>query len=221
MDCPVANPTLQLLLDAIQRQEHDVAEHSRRVQSIALSLGRRMALDEESLTLLSAGALLHDLGKFLVPVELLRLPRPLTRRELAIMREHPDRSAALCAAMPWLSTVRPIVRAHHERLDGSGYPDGLRGTAIPLLAQIVQLADISDALLSHRSYKPPMRLDHVSDILRAEAASGWHDRSLTGLCIAVLEEPQHQIAYTSPPPDGGRPLWHLDPSLPLFSSCSR
>jgi putative two-component system response regulator len=214
------DPRTRLLLAALRQQEQHVTDHSRRVQRIALALGRRLSLDPDSLTLLSASAVLHDLGKFLVPGDLLAKPGPLTRRERDIMTEHAALTGWLCEGLPWLTPAIPIVRAHHERLDGSGYPDGLTGSQVPLLAQIVQLADISDALLSPRSYKPAFPLDQAAETLLEEARRGWRDRALVDECLAVLE----QVMAPAPPMEldpccRGSALTALDPHS--FFSFSR
>jgi len=128
------DPAVSALLRTIRRQESHVQQHNQRVVRVAVSLGKRLSLDHASLTVLTAGALLHDLGKFLVPAGILNKPGRLSRREWEIMREHPLHSQQLCEALPWLEVALPIIRAHHERLDGSGYPDRLAGSKIPLLA---------------------------------------------------------------------------------------
>jgi HD-GYP domain-containing protein (c-di-GMP phosphodiesterase class II) len=191
------NPRLRLLLTAIQRQEGHVADHSRRTQQIVLALGERLSLDDGALALLSTAAVLHDLGKFLVPVDILNKPGPLTRRERDIMMEHAQLSAWLCKELPWLHPVLPIVRGHHERLNGSGYPDKLAGSQIPLLTQILQLADVSDALLSPRPYRAACSLDQTAHILKTEAQRNWRDHTLTDTCLTILDHPTTEDSYVS------------------------
>jgi putative two-component system response regulator len=180
------NPLIVRLVRAIRYQEAHVSRHSRRVHAMAMTLGRRLSLDLESLDILAAATLFHDLGKFLIPQPILNKRGPLTRREWAIMREHPDLGRELCRALPWLHRVVPVIAAHHERLDGGGYPEGLSGSRIPLLAQITQLADVTDALLSARAYKPPFPLHRTLEILHDEAQRGWRDRTLTDEWVRVL-----------------------------------
>src|SRR5690606_37002025 len=119
--------------------------HCERIDSYAVGLGRRLGLATEDLAALHRGGFLHDIGKIAVPDAVLFKPGPLTPEELAIMRMHPVVGDQLCGNLRSLARVRPIVRHHHERLDGSGYPDGLRGDRIPLLAQIVSVVDVFDA----------------------------------------------------------------------------
>lgn len=207
------NPRMRLLITAIQRQEAHVTNHSRRVQQIAMALGRRLSLDQDALKLLDTAAVLHDLGKFLIPVEILNKPGPLTRRERNIMEEHAQIGEWLCQELPWLHPVLSIVRGHHERLDGSGYPDGLAGSQIPLITQILQLADVSDALLSQRPYRAALSLDQTAHILNTEAQRGWRDHTLTDTCLTVLNDLYPvKPAAASPPSNNGGFLCLTSPS---------
>jgi len=192
------DPRRRLLLTALQRQNADVTDHSRRVQRLAMAFGARLSLDHDALELLDIAAALHDLGKFLIPAEILNKSGPLTRRERDIMEEHAQISEWLCQELPWLHLVCPFVRGHHERLDGRGYPDGLTGSQIPLLTQILQLADVSDALLSPRPYRAALPLDQMTHILKTEAQRGWRDRTLTDTCLTVLEHLSLKPAAVSP-----------------------
>lgn len=216
------DPRIRLLITAIQRQEAHVTDHSRRVQRIAMALGTRLSLDQDALKLLSAAAVLHDLGKFLIPAAILNKPSPLSKRERDIMIEHAQISEWLCQELSWLHPVLPIVRGHHERLDGSGYPDGLLGSQIPLLTQIIQLADVSDALLSLRPYRAALSFEHTADILKTEAQRGWRDHTLTDTCLTVLND-LYSVKPTaaSPPSNNGgflcltspSPSYELEPTL--------
>lgn len=216
------DPRIRLLITAIQRQEAHVTDHSRRVQRLTMAFGARLSLDQDALKLLGAAAVLHDLGKFLVPAEILNKPGPLSRRERDIMIAHPQISEWLCQGLPWLHPVLPIVRGHHERLDGSGFPDGLLGSQIPLITQIVQLADVSDALLSQRPYRAALSLDQTAHILNTEAQRGWRDRTLTRTCLTVLNDlyPVKPAAASPPSNNGGflcltspSPSYELEPTL--------
>jgi len=103
-------------------------------------------------------------------------PGPLTTAELALMKKHPDIGDSLCAPLQSLRSVRPIIRCHHERLDGSGYPQGLRGDEVPLLAQIVGICDVYDALTSHRPYRPALTSEEAARHLLEDAAAGKFKR---------------------------------------------
>jgi putative nucleotidyltransferase with HDIG domain len=141
--------------------------HSERVASFAYGVGRVLGLNRTDLMTVRVGAYLHDVGKTRVPHEILNKPGPLTPTEFAVIKRHPEWGVDLLetAEFPW--DVLPIVRWHHEKLDGSGYPDGLQGDEIPLAAQIICVADVYDALTTDRSYRPartkPMTLSIMRD----------------------------------------------------------
>ena len=110
----------------------------------------------------------------------------MSAAESKVMREHPIVGDALCAGLRSLRAVRPIVRHHHERLDGSGYPDGLRFSQVPLLAQIVGIVDVFDALTTERPYRKPLDRKIAFSVLADEADKGWRDRALVDAFIAAL-----------------------------------
>ena len=146
--------------------------HCERLAKHAVALGKALGLGDEDLQALHHGGYLHDVGKVGIPDAVLLKPGPLTDAEFALMKKHPDIGDSLCAPLQSLRTVRPIIRCHHERLDGSGYPQGLKGDEVPLLAQIVGIADVYDALTSHRPYRPALTTDAASRHLLQEAAEG-------------------------------------------------
>jgi putative two-component system response regulator len=152
--------------------------HCQRLASYATSLGRSLGLDEEDLSALQRGGFLHDIGKIGVPDAVLLKGGRLSADESKVMREHPIIGDGLCTGMRSLQRVRPIVRSHHERLDGTGYPDGLKNTQVPLLAQIVSIVDVFDALTTQRPYREAMLREQALDVLIDEAHKGWRDRAL-------------------------------------------
>ncbi len=127
--------------------------HCERVASYGVAVGRAMGLDEAQLTALRMGAYLHDLGKVRVPHEILNKPGPLTTEEFEIIKQHPVWGLELLATIDFPWDIKPIIRWHHERHDGTGYPDRLRGEEIPLAAQIICIVDVYDALTTTRSYR--------------------------------------------------------------------
>jgi len=147
--------------------------HCRRVAAYALEVARTLGLDEQQRSTVYIGAYLHDIGKVLVPREILTKPGSLAADELDVIRTHPQRGLELLAAttVPW--DVAPIIRWHHERHDGSGYPDRLCGTEIPLQAQIIGIVDAFDALTSTRSYRPAVGASQAIAALELERHS-WH-----------------------------------------------
>ena len=165
----------------------ETRRHARRLAAFSAALGRHINLPDADLGLLRTGSLLHDVGKNSLPPQILFKCGRLSPDEFAAVKYHPVIGDLLCARVPALTSVRPIVRHHHERLDGSGYPDGLRGNDIPLLAQIVGVVDVYDALVCTRPYKPAYDPIHAMDILRHEVELGWRRPDLVSAFIAVLE----------------------------------
>jgi HD-GYP domain-containing protein (c-di-GMP phosphodiesterase class II) len=161
------------LTKAINAKSPYTSEHSERVARIAVVLGRHMGLSAEMLGNLYLGGLLHDIGKIGVQSNVLQKPGRLTESEYAHVREHPAIGEAVVAPVRELAPLRAGVRHHHERFDGKGYPDGLAGRAIPLLARILAVADACDAMASPRAYRPALPPEKVDEILTAGAGSQW------------------------------------------------
>jgi putative two-component system response regulator len=151
--------------------------HCERLASHAVALGRALGVSSEDLDALHRGGYLHDLGKVGVPDSVLLKPGRLTDAEFEVMKRHPEIGDALCAPLQSLRNVRPIIRSHHERLDGSGYPDGLQDDEVPLLAQIVGIVDVYDALTSHRPYREALSRDAAVRHLMDEAQQGKFARA--------------------------------------------
>jgi putative two-component system response regulator len=152
--------------------------HCQRLARYAATLGQRLGLDADQLVALHRGAFLHDVGKVGIPDAVLLKSGRLTESEYALMQQHTIIGHNLCGELRSLQDVRPIVRHHHERPDGSGYPDGLKGDAIPLLARIISIVDVYDALTTERPYKTASLPDRALRELREEAARGWKFREL-------------------------------------------
>jgi hypothetical protein len=145
--------TLAALAGSLELREHYTAGHSRRVRDYALLLGDEMGLrDPAFLASLAQGALLHDVGKIGIPDHILLKPAPLGQEERAVMRRHPEMGASLIGDITSLRTARELILTHHERYDGTGYPRGLAGAAIPLAARVFTVADAFDALTTERPY---------------------------------------------------------------------
>lgn len=160
--------------------------HCQRLATYATALGKSLGLDESDLGALARGGFLHDIGKIAVPDRVLLKEGALDREESQVMREHPIVGDALCAGLRSLQNVRPIVRHHHERLDGTGYPDGLRSSAVPLLAQVVGVVDVFDALTTRRPYRDALPRDEALGVLSDEAKKGWRDRALVDAFVSAL-----------------------------------
>jgi cyclic di-GMP phosphodiesterase len=152
--------------------------HCQRLAAYATRMGRALGLDATDLAALERGGFLHDIGKVAVPDRVLLKDGKLDAQEWRVMREHPIVGDAICTGLRSLQKVRPIVRHHHEHLDGTGYPDGLKNAQVPLLAQIVAIVDVFDALTSDRPYHTAVSPDDALDMVSDEASKGWRDRSL-------------------------------------------
>jgi len=147
--------------------------HCDRLTDYATLLGAHLQLDGSDLDALHRGAFLHDVGKIAIPDRVLLKRGKLTRAEYELMKRHPIIGDELCETVRSLDAVRPIVRHHHERLDGGGYPDALSGDEIPLLAQIVSIADVFDALTTDRPYRAALATTTAYQMMREHARGGW------------------------------------------------
>jgi putative two-component system response regulator len=145
------------------------ARHSERVSDLSRLLAEALGLSQERVQLVALGGRLHDIGKIGTPDAILDKHGPLTREEYAVMKQHPATGDELLAPIRSLSMLRPMIRWHHENLDGSGYPDGKPGSEIPIEAWIVKTADYWEAITSRRPYRDPMPLDLAARTLRSEA----------------------------------------------------
>ena len=161
----------------IEARDHYTAGHCERLSAYAVALGHALGVPEPLRRALRLGGYLHDLGKIAVPDMVLMKAGPLTEAERMQIRRHPAVGADLVRGLHTLDAVRPIVRHHHERWDGSGYPDNLKGEAIPLGARIMAVVDVFDALHTARPYKPALSTAEALATLRIEAESGaWEPR---------------------------------------------
>ena len=156
----------------IEARDPSAKGHSERMAQHAVLLGRTLGVSADDLTALHRGAYLHDVGKVGVPDAVLLKPGKLTVEEMNLMKRHPEIGDTLCAPLQSLRHVRPIIIGHHERLDGSGYPGGLKGDEVPLLAQIVGIVDVYDALTSRRPYRGALSADEAGRHLMEEMAQG-------------------------------------------------
>jgi putative two-component system response regulator len=184
-DLDTAESVILSLALTIEARDRYTEGHCQRLASYASAVGRHIALNEDDVAALTRGGFLHDIGKVGIPDAILLKKGRLTPEEYALMKQHAVIGDRLCGELRSLRRVRPIVRHHHERLDGSGYPDALRGDAIPLLAQITAIVDVFDALTTERPYKNAVPADRAFEELLGEAERGWHRRDLVDALIAL------------------------------------
>jgi putative two-component system response regulator len=184
-DLDSAESVILSLALTIEARDKTTEGHCQRLAAYASALGSALGLSGADIAALTRGGYLHDIGKIGIPDAVLLKPSRLTSDEFAIMQQHTVIGDRLCGELRSLRQVRPIVRHHHERLDGSGYPDGLRGDAIPLLAQIMGVVDVFDALTMSRPYKSAFSVEQAFEELLREAALGWRSRELVTVLMRL------------------------------------
>jgi cyclic di-GMP phosphodiesterase len=202
-----AETILFALAQAVERRDKYTGMHCERLTTYSLALGQALGLPRQEQLALYRGSYLHDIGKIGIPDGILFKRGLLTDEEWQTMRLHTIRGEEICKPMKTLAPVLPIIRSHHERWDGSGYPDGLSGEEIPLLARILQVADIYDALTTARPYKPAFSHQHALEIMIEEARRGWRDPELVPLFAEVS---QHHVSLNG---DAGTGAWPGNASM--------
>lgn len=176
---------LLALAQAVEQRDRQTSGHCERLAFIGVAIGMALRLDSDSLQALCRGGFLHDVGKVGIPDSILLKPGALSADEWITMRSHCARGEEICRHLKSLTPVLPIIRHHHERWDGSGYPDGLRENQIPLLARVLQVADIYDALTSPRPYKPAYPAEKALQIIEEETGRGWCDPDVVRIFFRV------------------------------------
>jgi putative two-component system response regulator len=173
-----AESVLFTLARSIEGKDPYTHGHCERLADYSSRLGAQIGLAENQITALRRAGIVHDIGKVAVPDSILLKPRGLSPEEWQLMREHPVVGERICAPLKSFRLVLPIIRHHHERCDGSGYPDGLRGEAIPITARVLQIVDVYDALTTDRPYKKAFPSNEALETMREEVAKGWWDGSI-------------------------------------------
>jgi putative two-component system response regulator len=182
------------LARSLEAKDPGTEGHSERVVGYALQFAERLGMSEDELSVLRVASLVHDIGKVAVPDSILFKPARLTEDEMSIMRQHPVVGESICAPLKSFRKALPAIRHHHERMDGSGYPDGLVGEQIPLGARILQIVDIYDALTTDRPYRKAMPQEWALAVMMSEAHRGWLDRSLVSKFIQIC----HTFSFPLP-----------------------
>jgi putative two-component system response regulator len=177
-DLDSAEAVLRSLALMIEVRDEYTEGHCQRLARYATELGAKLDLNDEDLMTLGRGGYFHDIGKIALPDAILLKPGPLTADEFEKVKEHPVVGDRLCGDLRALNRVRSIVRHHHERLDGSGYPDGLVGDQIPLLAQVIGVVDVYDAMTTNRPYRSARTSQEALAELAKEVKRGWRRADL-------------------------------------------
>jgi HD-GYP domain-containing protein (c-di-GMP phosphodiesterase class II) len=196
MRLPVSLSSEQVIIAlaaAAEAKDAYTERHPQRVANTALHLGTRLGFQESDLIALYRGGLIHDIGKIAVPDAILRKPGPLNAEEERQMRVHPIIGESIVKPLPSAADILAIIRHHHERFDGGGYPDGLSGHRIPLLARIVSVCDAYDALASDRPYRAKRNSEEAIEILMRGAGQQW-DRELVSLLLSELPAIRFEVA---------------------------
>jgi putative two-component system response regulator len=190
-----AETILCALAQTVESRDQCTSAHCQRLAGYSVAMGKVLGLSARESQALYRGGYLHDIGKVGIPDRILNGTNGLTSDEWSLMKMHTTRGEAICKPMRRLGPVLPIIRHHHERWDGSGYPDGLQGEDIPLLARILQVADIYDALTTRRSYKEAVSQEEAFRILEDETNKGWRDPELIPIFISLVNGNLSEFAF--------------------------
>lgn len=189
--------TIEALARAIDAKDQTSQNHIRRVQHYAAGLARAIGMPEPEIQAVKTAALLHDIGKLAVPEHILSKPGPLTHEEFQKIRAHPEVGAEIIEAVPFPYPVSPLIRSHHERWDGRGYPIGLKGDVIPPGARILAIVDYFDAIVTERPYHKTVAHDAAVGLLKREAGKAL-DPDLVGHFIRVLPTLEAKLGENQP-----------------------
>lgn len=181
------------LAKAIEAKDEYTEGHAERVKGLAMRLGEELGLGKDKIKILETAAVIHDIGKIGIPEEVLNKPGRLSDEEYQIIKRHPKIGEDICKPLHTLEKTRQLVRMHHEKLDGSGYPDGLKADQLTLEARILTVVDIFDALYSDRPYRNKLPLEECFRILKEDAQCGKLDMKVVDALIRLIEEREIEV----------------------------
>lgn len=184
--------TTKAVSRAVEARDPYTAGHQRRVSDLARAIGAELGLPPDQLDALRMAGLLHDVGKIAIPIEILAKPSTLNEVEFAILRQHPRIGYEILEPVRFPWPIHTYVLQHHERLDGSGYPDGLRGEAITLESRILAVADVVEAMASHRPYRPAIGLDKALSFIESEQGRSF-DYEVVRACLRLFREKGYSL----------------------------
>jgi len=184
------------LARSIEAKDPYTHGHCERLAECSARLGERIGLDEEHIIALRRAGVVHDIGKVAIPDNILLKPARLTEHEWQVMREHPITGEKICSPLKSFRLVLPIIRHHHEKLNGTGYPDGLKGDTIPMTARVLQIVDIFDALTTERPYKKAFSAAEALTTMEDEVKRGWWDRDLFQQFQSEIRVPTRETGVT-------------------------
>ena len=183
-----AETVLFSLALSIEAKDPYTEGHCERLSKYSVAVGEKLGLPEDLRVAFRRGGLVHDIGKLAVPESILLKPGPLTLEERKIMEQHTIAGERICAPLRSFRQVLPIIRSHHEKQDGSGYPDGLKGEQVPLTTRILQVTDVYDALTTDRPYRKALSQEKAFEIIREEAKRGWWDVAVVNAFENVVHD---------------------------------
>lgn len=198
-----AESMLFALARMVEAKDEDTGDHCSRLEHTAVVFGKELGLSAQELIALRRGGVLHDIGKLGIPDSILLKKGPLTDAEWLTMHQHSAIGSRLCSGLKSIKPALPIIMHHHERWDGSGYPDGLKGEDIPLLARVFQIVDIYDALANDRPYKKAFPKEKIIAIFEEERDKGWRDPELISVFLTLLRERPEDLLL---PPDAKKDM---------------
>jgi len=181
-----AEAVLFALARSIEGKDPHTEGHCERLAAMSGRLGEYLGLEGPQVQALRRAGVVHDIGKVAVPDHVLLKPGPLTAEERALIERHPVVGEGICAPLKSFQLVLPIIRHHHEKLNGAGYPDGLKGDAIPVTARVLQIVDVYDALITARPYKKAMRPAEALAVMEQEVRRGWWDPEVFAVFVEML-----------------------------------
>ncbi|MGA7919374.1 MAG: HD domain-containing phosphohydrolase [Candidatus Acidiferrales bacterium] len=192
-----AESVLLSLAHSIEARDPYTHGHCERLAETSARLGKVLGIPDEHIKALRRAGIVHDIGKVVVPDAILLKPGPLTPMEIIEMQKHPVIGERICAPLKTFRLVLPIIRHHHEKYNGTGYPDSLRGDEIPLTARILQISDVYDALTSERPYKAAFTPEVAQDMMEKETQLGWWDPELVDAFRTMMRENEQELAQKS------------------------
>ena len=188
-----AETVLYSLAQSIEGKDPYTHGHCERLADYSATLGAHLGLPEDQIIALRRAGVVHDIGKIGVPDSILLKPSKLTNDEWKIMQEHPIIGERICAPLKSFRLVLPIIRHHHEKFDGSGYPDKLSGENIPFTARVLQIVDVYDALTTERPYKPAFSSSNALQTMQEEVAKGWWDPNIFAQFERLIQTTKSQF----------------------------
>ncbi len=174
------------LATALEANDPYTHGHSNRVSNLSVEIAKLIGLSKKEQKTIKEASILHDIGKIGINVSIIHKPGPLTQEEYSVIKEHPVIGEKICSHLKFAQPMIPVIRHHHERIDGKGYPDGLKGEEIPLHAKIVAVADAYDAFTSKRPYRKELSSEETFSIIREEAIKGRWDRDIVESLYSIV-----------------------------------